>query len=153
MKGLLFLLLVLSSGFSFSSDWSVNGKCSLGYSEFVDGDFYYQLSIDKDGNVAMGVFDTAITEPKTMELGNVKPVSFKMGNQTVEWKIVNRNTAGFVFVPSSAEDLKKVSDVLKKEKFFQMTTVLTGYYINFSLDGFNESVEQLQNCQAMYAKN
>lgn len=153
MKGLLFLVLILSSGFSFSSDWSVNGKCSLGYSEFIDGDFYYQLSIDKDGNVAMGIFDTAVTEPKTMELGNVKPISFKMGNQTVEWKAVNRNTAGFVFVPSDTKELKKVSEVLEKEKFFQMTTVLTGYYINFSLDGFNESVKKLQNCQAIYAKN
>jgi len=42
---------------------------------------------------------------------------------------------------------------LKSEKFLQLTTVTTGYYINFSLDGFNESVKELQNCQALYAKN
>lgn len=153
MKGLLFLILILSSGFSFSSDWSVNGKCSLGYSEFIDGDFYYQLSIDKDGNVAMGIFDTAVLEPKTIPLGNIQPIKFKMGSQTVEWKAINRNTSGFVFAPSNAEELKKVSDVLKSEKFLQLTTVTTGYYINFSLDGFNESVKELQNCQALYAKN
>lgn len=153
MKGLLFIILALSSGLSFSSDWSVNSKCTLAYSEFVDGDFYYQLSIDNKGSVAIGVFDTAVIEPQTIPLGNIQPIKFKIGSETVEWKAINQNTSGYVFIPSDKKELKKVSDSLKKEKSLKLTTVSTNYYINFSLDGFNESIEQLQKCQAMYAKS